>query len=186
MPTATVGLDKTLKALREFSPDLYKELTKEITKGLKEVVASSKADVPDKIVGLSSWQKQSSRETGRRQFPRFNPVEAKRGIGYSIGKQKTNKNGWAGRYVVFNSSPSGMVMETAGRVNREGNPDKRNSAHFINAINSRLPMFNLQNGKEGRIIYKEVSKRQNRLKSLTINSINQAVSKANQRIANGN
>ena len=185
MRTATVGLDKTLRALRQFSPDLYKELTKEIGKGLKEVVSASRNDVPDQIKGLSSWQKQSTKQTERRQFPRYDARQAKQGIGSSIGKQKTSPSGWSGRYVVFNSSPSGMVLEIAGRIHREGNPAKRNSEHFINSINNRLPMFSIQSGKEGRIIFKEVSKRQNRLKALAINSINQAVSSANQRIANG-
>lgn len=186
MPTATIGLDKTLKALRELSPDLYKEMNKEIRVGLKQTVSDAKSYVPEVISGLSSWQKPSQGRGEKRQFPRFSPMEARKGIGSSIGKQKKNSKGWAGRYVIFNSSPGGMVLEYAGRVHRDGNKTKRNSTHFINAINDRLELFRIDDRKKGRVIYKAVNKNQNRLKNLVLVSITTAVNTANQRINNGN
>lgn len=185
MPVATVGLDKTLKALREFSPDLYKEMNKEIRVVLKQTVNDAKGEIPMAIAGLSSWQKPSVRVTEKRQFPRFQPALARKGIGSSVGKQKKNPKGWAGRYVVFNANPAGMVLEYAGRVHPGGDNTKRNSAHFINAIANRLELYRIDDGKKGRVIYKAVAKNQNKLKNQILVSIESAVNAANKRINNG-
>ena len=42
MPNAIEGLDSTLKALRKFSPDLYKQMNKEIRPALKSLANEAK------------------------------------------------------------------------------------------------------------------------------------------------
>lgn len=187
MPTATVGLDKTLKALRKLSPDVYKEMSKDIRRQMTVLVKEARAEVPLTISGLSSWSKEQVIDTGKRQFPRYNPAEAKRGIKSTIGRQKPNRKGWAATYVIYNASASGTIAETAGRKNPVGKPGSYASRHFIASINDRLAMYHIGQGRKnyGRIIFKVVAKNEGKLTKTILESINKAVDAANKGIKYG-
>lgn len=143
MPYEIKGLDKTLKALRQLSPDLYKEMNKEITIELKDLRDKARSYIPNEIKGLSSWAAYETKfdDKGKRKsFPQYEPTAARKGIFYRVGRQKPNRNGWAGFYTLFNTSATGGILETAGRRQyrdnkkpyRSDNPNARE--HFISAI----------------------------------------------------
>ena len=124
MPYAIKGLDQTLKALRQYSPELYKELNKEITIELKDLRDKARSWIPDKIDNLSRWSKGSEKPmwAGYRAFPKYDASAARKGIFYRLGRQRPNKNGWASYYTLFNASATGSILETAGRKWPNGAP----------------------------------------------------------------
>jgi hypothetical protein len=149
VPTAVIGLDKTLKALRQLSPELYKGMTQDIKKSMAAVVQDARSMVPNSIAGLSNWKLKEQTDTKQRQFPRYDPAEARNGIKYTISTGETNRNGWKGRYIIYNSSPSGVILETAGRKN----PDGRSAVMFTN-----LKSYGGVYGTEGKRSGKERSR----------------------------
>ena len=124
MPYAIKGLDNTLKALRQYSPDLYKEMNREITIELKDLRDKARSWIPNEIDNLSRWERGSKKSmwAGYRAFPKYEPQEARKGIFYRLGRQRPNKNGWASYYTLFNASASGSILETAGRKWPNGAP----------------------------------------------------------------
>lgn len=124
MPYEIKGLDNTLKALRQYSPELYKEMNKEITVELKQLRDKARSWIPAEINNLSRWSRGSKKPMweGYRAFPKYDPLAARKGIFYRIGRQKPNRSGWASYYTLFNASASGAILETAGRKNPTGAP----------------------------------------------------------------
>ena len=56
MPVVVSGIPELRKALKEFAPDLRKEMDKEIRTALKEVVSAARAKVPGLPPGnLYAW-----------------------------------------------------------------------------------------------------------------------------------
>jgi len=99
------------KALRAFAPDLEKELKAELRTALLPVVRKAKGYVVSNP--MRNWNNNAS-ETSR--FPRYNAYEVSRGIGYSTGVSKVNKNGFSSMARIFNKSAAGAIYEQAGIV----------------------------------------------------------------------
>jgi len=99
------------KALRAFAPDLEKELKAELRTALLPVVRKAKGYVVSNP--MRNWNNNAS-ETSR--FPRYNAYEVSRGIGYSTGVSKVNKNGFSSMAKIFNKSAAGAIYEQAGIV----------------------------------------------------------------------
>ena len=92
MPTELRGAIEARKALRKFTPDLSKELQKEMAGLLKPIVTVARGFIPATV--LSGWSKAEASDTKYRQFPRFDAAAAKRGIGYRTAPSKVNRNGF--------------------------------------------------------------------------------------------
>lgn len=120
MPYAIKGLEDTLKQLRKFSPDLYKQLNEEIKPELASIANVAKSKLPFSISGLRNFKYYQTKGESNRSFPIYNPSDARKGITYSIGKQKVNRSGWVNRYTIWNLNPAGAIIETAGRRNPDG------------------------------------------------------------------
>lgn len=120
MPYAIEGLEDTLKALRKFAPDLYKQMNEEIKPELRNIVNAAQSKLPYKIDGLSKFKYYQTKTPSKRQFPIYNVSDARRGITFSIGRQKANRSGWVNRYVIWNQTRAGAIIETAGRRNPLG------------------------------------------------------------------
>lgn len=167
MARVIVGLDETLAALKEFYPNTYKQMNKEIRPVLKGLVRRSQALVPDEMPHLSGWSRvnSSGRESKsiigkNRAFPRYDANVIRKGITYSMAAQK-QKNGWVGMYTLFNKSAAGSIAETAGRKNPGGNPNSRSNnptagVHFINAISiglGKIYKIGASDKQRGRLIF---------------------------------
>jgi len=124
MPISLNGVEPTLKAMRKFDGDLYKEMNKEIKAAMITIRDKARGDVPIPYPSyLYNWAKGNKSSapkvfntSGRvRAFPLYDASEVKRGIVYRQGKSRVNRAGFAARYYVANNSAAGAIYETAGR-----------------------------------------------------------------------
>lgn len=104
------------KALKNFTPDLEKELRKELRAALKPVVRQAKGFAPA-VSPMSGWAGRSFSE-GR--FPTYSASTVVSGITYSVSPSKPNKNGFTSMARIINKSAVGAIYETAGRKNPNG------------------------------------------------------------------
>jgi hypothetical protein len=124
MPVQVKGVIELRKALRNYAPDLAKELTAEITQSLKVIQKDARGFVPASAPGgLYNWDRVAKGEpkafntSGRvRPFPRYDATAIKRGIVYRTGYGKPNSKGFRSLFRVKNMSAAGAIYETAGRL----------------------------------------------------------------------
>lgn len=209
MPVVVSGIPELRKALKEFAPDLRKEMDKEIRTALKEVVSAARAKVPGSPPGnLYAWAdngKESKSRTSRfRAFPKYNAGEIRRGLTYSMGRTKRNKYGFAGLYSLFNKDAAGTVVELAGRVHPYGrkqkagrrfgesykdigmsnNPDA--GRRFTLAMNELpLKQFDKNERNRGRLLYAAYAENQGKALSSVFKALNKAIRLFEQRSYNG-
>ena len=190
MPIELKGLGNTQKAMREFTPDLYKKMNKEISDVMLPVRNEARGYVPFKV--LSGWTNQRGiwAETGRG----FDAVAIKKGIVYRRGRTRANQSGFQSSYRIVNTTAAGAIYETAGRKNPAGQPwvgakgkggrdyshsdNPRAGLRFINSMGGQLV------GSEktkGRLIYRAWAKQNGKVIPSVINSINNAISEFNKR-----
>jgi len=131
MPVEVKGLVELRKAMRQFEPDLEKNLQKQVRAILKPVVAEARSFVDTNPKGLSNWMatkgkgKQITKSTSmfrRGSFPLFNPSAVKAGITYSIKPTRPNRNGFVSAFQLVNKTPAGAIYETAGTKHPGGQP----------------------------------------------------------------
>ena len=187
MPVEVKGLAETQKALRKFQPDLYKEMNKEIKTAMKIVVSDAKLLVQPSVNGLYNWQDKGQEVKSRtwrdRAFPKYNPDVIRKGLTYSLGKSKRNSYGFSGTYNLLNKSAAGAIIETAGRLNFNGDPasdsnNPRAGAHFNRAIQGSYGSPS-RTGKsrfsEGRLMYKAYSQDRGKVQDAVMKAIDKAV-----------
>ena len=143
MPVEVKGLVETQRALRQFAPDLYKEMNKEIRTALKVVVNDARSNVQPSVNGLYNWQDKGnlvkSRTSRDQAFPKYNQQVIRKGLTYKMGRSRRNMYGFVGTYILLNKSRVGSIIETAGRKNFNGDPrsqsnNPRAGAMFNQAI----------------------------------------------------
>lgn len=143
MPVEVKGLVETQRALRQFAPDLYKEMNKEIRTALKVVVNDARSKVQPSVNGLYNWQDKGtlvkSRTSRDQAFPKYNQQVIRKGLTYKMGRSRRNMYGFVGTYILLNKSRVGSIIETAGRKNFNGDPrsqsnNPRAGAMFNQAI----------------------------------------------------
>lgn len=105
------------KALRRFAPDLDKELKTELRRALQPVVRKARGYVESNA--MSNWNAASS-ETA--SFPKYNSALISKGIGFSTGVTKRNKNGFTSMAKIYNRTAAGAIYEQAGVKNPQGQP----------------------------------------------------------------
>ena len=133
MPTELKGAIEARKALRKFTPDLSKELQKEMAALLKPIVIVARGFIPATV--LSGWSKVEASDTAKyRQFPRFDAAAARRGIGYRTAPSKVNRNGFRALARIANVSAAGTIYETAGRLNPQGRPQGPMVDRYLNGV----------------------------------------------------
>jgi hypothetical protein len=110
------GVKDTRKAIRNFAPDLNKELNTELKRALSPIAKKAKGFVPLDSP-MRGWAPRSFSET---QFPHYSAATIKSGIGFSTKPGKTTKSGFTSNAQIFNKSAVGGIYETAGRANTEG------------------------------------------------------------------
>jgi hypothetical protein len=172
MPVEVKGLVETQRALRQFAPDLYKEMNKEIRTALKVVVKDAQSSVTPTVNSLYNWQDQGKVVVSRRKaktmmapnldaFPKYNPLIIRKGLTYSLARGKRNSAGFVSFYRLLNKSRAGAIVETAGRKNFNGDARSQSNnpnagAHFNRAIQSTYGGFKSIGNRpqdRGRLLY---------------------------------
>ena len=105
------------KALRQFAPDLDKELKAELRKALSPVVRKARGYVEGNP--MSNWNASSSESAS---FPKYSAAIVTKGIGFSTGVTKRNKNGFSSMAKIYNRTAAGAIYEQAGVKNPQGQP----------------------------------------------------------------
>lgn len=119
MPTKVQGAVNLRKALKQFTPDLAKETTKEIGRFLKPVVKNARGFIPANDQVPSGWL--VGNQKGKWERVAFDSAVAKRGIGYKTTPSKVNRSGFRALISILNKTAAGAIYETAGRKNAGGN-----------------------------------------------------------------
>ena len=114
MPTSVKGASSLRKALRDFTPDLAKETTKEIGSFLKPVVKKARGFIPSNDEVPSGWL--VGNQKGKWERVAFDSAVAKRGIGYKTTPSKPNRSGFRALVSIHNKSAAGVIYEWAGRT----------------------------------------------------------------------
>lgn len=119
------GIVGLRKALRNYGDDLLKEFDAKVRAELKPIVEDAKSKVPNNPPGnLRNWSdggRERKSRTGRATpFPAYNPTVIRRGLTYSLARNRQNRTGFVSMFTLFNSSGAGAIIETAGRDNPNG------------------------------------------------------------------
>ena len=115
MQVKVEGVKQTRKALRQFAPDLNKELNAELKKALAPIAKKARGFAPSNSP-MSGWNK-SAKDSS---FPAYNFGVIKSGIGFSTKPGKTTRSGFTSNAKIFNKSFAGAIYEVAGRKNEQG------------------------------------------------------------------
>lgn len=102
------------KALRNFTPDLEKQLKLELKAALMPVVRKAKGFVPRESP-MSGWEARSFSEA---RFPVFNYQTITRGIVLETSPSKRDSRGFTSMARIINKSAAGAIYETARRPQR--------------------------------------------------------------------
>lgn len=190
MPATINGLDEALKALRKIDPELSKQLKKGMRPTLRLMQDEARAYVQYEIVGLrSGWMNANpdakSRTSRKRAFPIYDPAAARKGIVYSLGAKKPNRNGWVALFSLINKTASGAIIETAGRKNPNGAPNSQSNnpnagKHFIESINAATGAIyrtGTSPKSQGRLIFRSVANNRAQFQATVIEAVNETFRK---------
>lgn len=113
------GVKSTRKAIRQFAPDLNKELNRELRVALAPIARKARGFV-ESDSPMSGWAPRSFSEGG---FPTYSAGTIRSGIGFTTKPGKTTRSGFTANATIFNKSVAGAIYETAGRANNgQGQP----------------------------------------------------------------
>ena len=205
MPIVLSGVDELKRALKQFAPDLRKEMDSTIKAELKLVTDEAKRRVPGNAPGgLYNWDDKGvepiSRTHRERAFPKYNSIHVRKGLTYRMGTSRANKYGFASLYSLLNASAVGAIIETSGRLNPQGRPQagRRHSkstqefggsnnrfagVQFVNAMNGIGPIkaYDQQPRSRGRLLYAAYAERSGKTLDAVIKAIELAARKLDQR-----
>ena len=171
MPVAVKGGLVLRKSLRQFTPDLAKQLPKEMAVALKPVVKAARGYMPSDSQVLSNWR---PRENSQGRFPVYTAKIAKAGIGYKTTPSKPNRRGFRSLARLFNKTAAGAIYETAGRKT----PDSR----FVKNLNNKYGSVMKGNAKmEGRVLYRAYEEDQGKAQDGVLKAIDNAKNNLNKR-----
>jgi len=171
MPVAVKGAVALRKSLRSFTPDLAKQLPKEMAIALKPVVKAARGYMPSESNTLSNWKPRSFSEA---RFPTYNAKLVKAGIGYKTTPSKPNRRGFRSLARLFNKTAAGAIYETAGRKN----PNSRFVTNMNNKYGSKMKG---ENKFEGRGLYRAYDEDQGKAQDAVLRAIEKAKNMLNKR-----
>ena len=181
------------KALRRFTPDLDKILKAELRRALSPVVTKAKGFAPNNDEIMRGWQPRSFSES---TFPFYDRNTITKGIGFSTGVSKINKNGFSSMATIYNRSAAGAIYEIAGRIGpqpwvgpKAGGTGKGVSranwegsgAQFIENLG---PLTSSVKGR-GRLIYRAWAASRGVAEGAALKAIDKATTQFNARAAAG-
>jgi hypothetical protein len=113
------GVKQTRKAIRQFAPELNKELNAELKAALAPIAKKAKGFVPSDSP-MSGW---AGRSFSEGKFPTYNARTIRSGIGFTTKAGKATRSGFTSNAKIYNKSVAGAIYETAGRANNgQGQP----------------------------------------------------------------
>lgn len=115
MQVKVEGVKQTRKAIRQFAPDLNKELNAELKRALAPIAKKARGFAPSNSP-MSGWNR-SAKDSS---FPAYSFGVVKSGIGFSTKPGKTTRSGFTSNAKIFNKSFAGAIYEVAGRKNEQG------------------------------------------------------------------
>lgn len=187
MPVVVEGIVGLRKALKNYAPDLQKQMDTEIRMAMKDVIKDARRRVPEST-RLYNWtdngQTRISRTGRATAFPAYNQSLIRRGLTYSIGKQRRNRAGFVSLFTLFNKSAIGAIVETAGRANPNGSSRSQSNnpyagAMFNTTLSNQVGTLKSYKGGDrkttGRLLYAAYADNQGR----ALNAIMTAINKAN-------
>jgi hypothetical protein len=171
MPVEVKGALALRKALRTFTPDLAKQLPKEMAIALKPVVKTARGYAPSESQILSRWRPTKS-VTAR--FPTYDAKAVKAGISYKTTPSKPNSYGFRSLARLFNKTAAGSIYEIAGRIN----PD---SVFVKNIRGKDGSVMKGKNEMEGRVLYRAYEEDSGKAQDGVIRAIEKVTAKLNER-----
>lgn len=169
MPASVKGAVELRKSLRKFSPDLAKQLPKDIAAALKPITKTAKGYLPDDGQVLSGWL---PRENSEARFPTYTARIVKGGIGYKTSPSKPNRRGFRSLARVFNKTAAGAIYETMGR--------KTPSSRFVQNQNGKYGSSMKGNGKmKGRALFRAYDENNGKARVAVLAAIKSAADKLN-------
>lgn len=175
MPVKLSGVKYVLSQLSKVEPESRKALTKEVRATAKPITTKARGFVPA-TSPLSGWAKESKGEWGTRL--RFDSSVMKKGIGFSTGSTKPNRQGFSYLAYFYNKSAAGAIYETAGRKTsgqQGGSPNPRAGQQFIQALGA------VGKGQlAGRAMYRAVEEDQGRIRDAIIRSYTNVITRFNR------
>jgi len=164
MPVEIKGAIALRKALKTYTPDLAKQLPKEIASFLKPVVKEARGYLPDDGSILSGWR---DRPNGTGNFPTYSATVAKRGITYKTTPSKPNRRGFRSLARIMNKSAAGSIYETAGRKTPDSN--------FVRNLNGKVSGVIKGDGKmAGRAMFRAFEENQGKATAGVVKAIEKA------------
>ena len=170
MPTTVKGASNLRKALKQFTPDLAKETTKEIGNFLKPVVKNARGFIPSNNEIPSGWL--VGNQKGKWERVAFDSAIAKRGISYKTTPSKPNRRGFRSLVSILNKSAAGAIYETAGR-----------KSGIDGRFTPRLPgsIVGASQKQQGRAMFKAWQQDQGKAKGAVLQAIFNSAAKFNAR-----
>jgi hypothetical protein len=166
MPTELKGANALRKALKQFDPDLDKEVRGEMVGFLKPLVKKARGFLPSNLEAPSGFVKH---EVKTAKFPMYDAAEARRGVGYKLTPTKPNRQGWISTVSIHNKTAGGAIVETAGRKSGiTGNFTPR----FSGTLEGRGKM-------QGRAMFKAYKQDEGKAKLGVIRALEKAAAKFN-------
>ena len=186
MPAVEIrGNTDLRKALKRFAPDLEKELRKELTRALKPVVKQAQGFAPATGEVMRGWQPRSFSEA---RFPFYDATTVQKGITFSTGVSKPNKNGFTSNARIINKSAAGAIYETAGRKSQSGQPwvgaKAGGSSHKVSRSTHRgagaqfidnLPPLTSSLAGTGRLIFRAWAADKGRAMGIAMRAVDKAI-----------
>lgn len=183
MPVEVKGVSKMRSALRKIDPNVYKALNNEIRPVLSGMVRDARMMVPQYFLSgaMNNGKESVSRTSRKRAFPKYDAMEIRRGLTYSMGRQKGQDNGWQSLYSLLNKSAMGAIIETAGRLHPNGDPksqsnDPQAGERFIRHADgiSSLKHFGKGRKQQGRLAFAAAANNQGKAIASIMASIQKA------------
>jgi hypothetical protein len=165
MPTELKGASALRKALKQFDPDLDKEVRGEMVGFLKPVVKKARGYMPANSQMPSGFV--GTAEDGK--FPKYDATIARRGVGYKLTPTKPNRQGWISTVSIRNRTAGGAIYETSGR--KSGN-----TGNFTPRLQGALA----GSGKmQGRAMFRAYKEDEGKAKLGVIRALEKAAAKFN-------
>jgi hypothetical protein len=171
MPASVKGAVELRKALRAFTPDLAKELPKEVASALKPIVVAGKGYLPDNGQVLSGWL---PRQNSVGTFPTYDVSIAKSKVGYKTTPSKANSKGFRSLASVFNKNAAASIYERMGKLSPE-------SVFVKNQQQKYNAPFKGKGRMQGRVLFKAYDENNGKATSAVLSAIKTASNKLNQR-----
>lgn len=211
MPAYVEGFVETKRALKNFAPDLYREMNAEIRHAMADIVNDAKrrlpSEFPYELRNFNEPAKPRQSATSKdRAFPSYNPSVVRRGLVYSFTGRRPTSGGFKAMYSLMNKSAAGAIIEKAGTVNPQGrqalstrrwgqssknmslskNPNA--GAHFIAVMNTEVGTIKSAGSQDryrGRLLIAAYADNQGRAVQRIMRAINIATSIFNNRVESG-